>query len=294
MIKTPTYTDRLSSYAKETNSYIYFFAMHPYRQGGFAGYLDTPHAIFKAFVNDFDETFSSSWEAQQYYGKTDAFVGFKNTKRTMSLSWKIPSSNLEEAKQAYNSLNNLAVMFYPTYISAGAIFYKKRKMYAGDSNWTAQSDPYEDEDAMALGAFNPNQLLQSEAFFGALNSDTQEQLMTIMQPSALPLGKPPLIGVSWGEFIKNRDEMGRLAGPLFGSPSMDGYGGASPEILAADFNSARKRALICHVENFSMSPEIEKGYFTGTGYSLYPKVWSCSIALNVQHTHELGRQEEPW
>ena len=200
MIKTPTYADRVSSYAKETNSYIYFFAMHPYRQGLFAGYLDTPHAIFKAFVNDFDETFSSSWEAQQYYGKTDAFVGFKNTKRTMSLSWKIPSSNLEEAQQAYNSLNNLAVMLYPTYMSAGAIFYKKKG--------------------------------QDFSNFDSLDAETQEQLMTIMQPSALPLGKPPLIGVSWGEFIRNRDEIGRLEGLLFGSPSMDAYGSPSKEILA--------------------------------------------------------------
>ncbi len=263
-----TYGDKINRYAQQTNSRIYFFAFHPSRLQASSGGVEQPHAAsFKAFVNDFDETFASSWEAQQYYGKTDAFVGFKNTKRTISLSWKIPSINLSDAQIAYRSLNSLALMLYPVYIDGVEVLRNRKDSIANT----------------AIGLINRTK--QIKEFYDSLNNSDAMQVS--FQPSALPLGKPPLIGVAWGELIKNRNT----------NPNRSIYKSQERDIHAdstiAELATAKKRALVCHVENFAMSPEIEKGYFSDSG-KLYPKVWSCSVALAVIHTHELGRQTEPW
>ncbi len=259
---TATYSspsNQLTKYADDTNAYIRFYAFHPTRFSGgntlgADHYLSADHsaqrAIFYAYVNDFDETFSSSWDAQQYYGKTDSIVGFKNTKRTISLSWKTPAMDLEAALFNYKNLNHLAMQLYPSYM--GAI---KTRFGTTSQN--------------ALSGGNSN----------SPNPAQQRAEQYLRQPASLPLGKPPIIGVSWGNLIKNRDD--------------NHYYDYDPEDGPNPSYSFKLTALICHVENFALSPAIEAGFFSD-GENLYPRVWTCSVALTVQHTHELGRQAKPW
>ena len=262
---TISYSEQIESYSNTTNSHIIFYPMHKTTQFG-KGELtfeinsnrgdlfitgDPDRAVvFYGFVNEFSENFASSWDAQQYYGKTDPIVGFKNTKRTISLAWKIPNSSINEAKYAYNSLNNLARSLYPTYM-ASPIEVKKNKKAISEL------------------------LLQP--------SSATDQLKSLItgEPSSMPLGKPPLFGVSWGQLIKNRDPT---------AFDLDDYEYDSEDDPAYRMSN---QMLICHIENFTMSPQVDAGYFVD-GPNLYPKVWNCSVAMTVQHTHELGRQAAIW
>lgn len=250
--------DIIQQYSNETNSYIYFMAMHP--SGPDKQTFEYPTARFYGYVSDFDESFASSWDAQQYYGKTDAFVGFKNTKRTMSLSWKTPAGDIAQAQENYENLNTLATMLYPSYIT-------------GLSRVIGETAALSEK---RLAALISNNL-----------ADPLHQVYN--QPASLPLGKPPTIGVSWGNLISQRD-------PAINahdiSPSHPNQPLKREQSL---LRTARSSALFCHVENFTMSPEVEAGHFALQDLGLlFPKVWSCSVALTITHTHELGRQTTPW
>lgn len=265
---TISYDDQIESYSNTTNSHIIFYPMHRTDEFGEGQlifkrnqgpaeditllYGDPDRVVvFYGFVNEFSENFASSWDAQQYYGKTDPIVGFKNTKRTISLAWKIPNSRINDAKYAYDSLNNLARHLYPNYM-ASPIEVKKNKQ-ALDELFAAQAVP----------------------------STSQLKSLITGEPSSMPLGKPPLFGVSWGQLIKNRDPTSR---------DPDDFEYDSEDSPAYRMSN---QMLICHIENFTMSPQVDAGYFVD-GANLYPKVWNCSVAMTVQHTHELGRQAAIW
>ena len=263
-----SYNDQIENYSNKTNSYIVFYAMHKTdslmlgEQGtdsttasDSTTYINsTSNSVeFLGFVNEFTENFASSWDAQQYYGKTDPIVGFKSTKRTISLAWKIPTATLNLAKDAYKNLNTLASYLYPYYM------------------------------------LNPVEIAKPDAIKEMLgpgtNSKTYQRALKIQQihnqPSSQPLGKPPLFGVSWGQLIRNRD-------PFLPKNHKFEYDVEDPAK-----ERMRNQMLICHIENFTMSPQIDVGYYNEGGM-LYPKVWNCSVALTVQHTHELGRQAAIW
>lgn len=260
---TATYTTpsaQLKKYADDTNAYILFYPYHKaaYRSMGngeiqISGDVGNSTAQFYAYVNDFDESFSSSWDAQQYYGKTDPIVGFKNTKRTISLSWKTPAMDLDAAKDNYKNLNKLAIQLYPSYMGVSPKHANKLS------------------DAQALSASSQGGYLVAQ-----VDPTKRDLAKYLLQPASLPLGKPPLIGVSWGNLVKGRDDRDHE----YDSTDLPHY-------------KAKVEALVCHVDNFAMAPSIESGFFS-EGKMLYPRVWMCSVALSVQHTHELGRQAKPW
>ena len=237
--ETTTYTfynNQAERYANDLDAYIYFFPLHISEPN--TDKLDRSDpmqhsAYFKAYVNDFDENFASSWDAQQYYGKTDPIVGFKHTKRTIALSWKIPSINAQDAKHNWTMLNNLALMLYPEYMSGKAI----AKNYG-------------------LGIRSLYDPLPPTAMRAPSREDMLRRIAT--QPSSLPLGKPPIIGVKWGTLISNRD----------------GHNYINKRAHLRELN----KSLVCHVDNFSMSPVFEMGFFTSpmnleySQRALYPKV----------------------
>ena len=266
-------------YALQTNAYLTFFAYHPsflFNDDGDTAEVDRPSAKFYAYVDNFSENFASSWNAEQFYGKTDPIVGFKNTKRTMQVGWKIPSSNVEEAKAGYENLNSLATMLYPSYMGPDP-----RRIYQ-----SVEFDKEEDE----------------------LHTNRRKTLRSIHgQSSAQPLGKPPLIAVGWANLIETersidgggrylpdrRDYMAEKIEAPTGNRKM-----SQKEIISYKYQIKLNRLqeltrLLCHVENFTMSPVMEAGFFS-EGEKLYPKVWNCSVNITILHTHELGRQESIW
>lgn len=71
--------------------------------------------FFKAFLTDFSDAFSSNWNKEPVFGRSDPIQTFQNTERTINLAWDLVSSNLKEAKANLIKANNLIAMQYPSY-----------------------------------------------------------------------------------------------------------------------------------------------------------------------------------
>ena len=76
-----------------------------------------------AMMSSLTNNYSVNWSTEDVYGRQDPIPGYQNTRRTITVNFKVVSANLAEAKFNYEktlgrggcervSLNN---MFYPTY-----------------------------------------------------------------------------------------------------------------------------------------------------------------------------------
>lgn len=75
--------------------------------------------VFKAFITNYSDTFSPSFEEDQVYGRTDAIKTYNGTKRTISLGFDVVASTDEEAVGNLEKVQKLAQFMYPTYDNAG-------------------------------------------------------------------------------------------------------------------------------------------------------------------------------
>mgnify|MGYP003646769700 FL=1 len=73
---------------------------------------------FYAFVTSFGQSFASTWNSEQVYGRNDPIGNFQGTARTLNLSWDVPSANLGEAQTNLEKMDTLAKMLYPAYSKA--------------------------------------------------------------------------------------------------------------------------------------------------------------------------------
>tara|TARA_Y100001963_G_C6793307_1_gene456957 strand:+ start:6692 stop:7477 length:786 start_codon:yes stop_codon:yes gene_type:complete len=70
---------------------------------------------FKAFLQSFQDQYSSRWNAHSGYGRMDDVMQFESTKRTMTLGFDVVAGDLTEAKQNLSRISTLAQMLYPTF-----------------------------------------------------------------------------------------------------------------------------------------------------------------------------------
>lgn len=73
--------------------------------------------FFKAFITTFQESYSSDWNEEKVFGRTDGIYTFKNNTRRFTLAWKIPADTMSEAYENLGKLQRLAQFLYPTYTS---------------------------------------------------------------------------------------------------------------------------------------------------------------------------------
>jgi len=73
---------------------------------------------FYAFVTSLSQTFASSWNAEQVYGRNDPIGNFQGTQRNLNISWDVPSANISEARENLEKMDTLAKMLYPAYSKA--------------------------------------------------------------------------------------------------------------------------------------------------------------------------------
>ncbi len=76
--------------------------------------------FWKAFVTSYSDDYSSEWESEQVYGRPDAIQTFKNTSRTINLSFVVPSSGLREARENLAKASKMMRFLYPTYDTIGS------------------------------------------------------------------------------------------------------------------------------------------------------------------------------
>ena len=73
--------------------------------------------FFKAFITTFQESYTSDWNEEKVFGRTDGIYTFKNNTRRFTLAWKIPADTVSEAYENLGKLQRLAQFLYPTYAS---------------------------------------------------------------------------------------------------------------------------------------------------------------------------------
>jgi len=73
-----------------------------------------------AFLSSHNDSFSSNWNPQTVYGRADPIPIYKNTTRSISLGFKIPNFDIEDANANFKSLGTLVKNLYPVYKSFGS------------------------------------------------------------------------------------------------------------------------------------------------------------------------------
>jgi hypothetical protein len=70
---------------------------------------------FKAFINNYSESFSSNYTPVSVYGRMDPTMHFQSTTRNLNLSWTAPAASVEEALLNLQNASKLARIMYPVY-----------------------------------------------------------------------------------------------------------------------------------------------------------------------------------
>ena len=80
---------------------------------------ESQYMHFRAFLDKFDDKFSSDWGSTQYVGRAEKFFNYKGFSREMGLGFKVYAQSRGELLAQYKKLNYLASSQAPTYTSAG-------------------------------------------------------------------------------------------------------------------------------------------------------------------------------
>lgn len=75
--------------------------------------------FFKAFITTFAESYNCDWTPDTVFGRTDPIYTFKNTQRSITLSWKIPAETISEAYENLARVQSLSQFLYPSYADIG-------------------------------------------------------------------------------------------------------------------------------------------------------------------------------
>ena len=75
--------------------------------------------FFKAFIQSFNESYSVNYNQEEVFGRNDPIYTFRNTVRTLNLSWKIPAETTSEAYENLSRVQELSQFLYPTYQNIG-------------------------------------------------------------------------------------------------------------------------------------------------------------------------------
>ena len=73
-----------------------------------------------AFLSNHSDSFSPQWNPQTVYGRADPIPIYRNTTRSISLGFKIPNFNVEDANANFKALGTLIKNQYPAYKSFGS------------------------------------------------------------------------------------------------------------------------------------------------------------------------------
>jgi len=72
-------------------------------------------AIFKAWLTDFNDSFTTNWTEESVYGRSDPIATYGHTKRVISLAWDVIAGGLLEAYVNMSEIEKLVRMCYPNY-----------------------------------------------------------------------------------------------------------------------------------------------------------------------------------
>ena len=73
---------------------------------------------FKAFIENFNDSYNSSWQETQVYGRMDPVPTFENTVRRVQISFVVANAYISEAIHHMNMIDTFIQCLYPVYESA--------------------------------------------------------------------------------------------------------------------------------------------------------------------------------
>lgn len=90
--------------------------MHTKRQN-FAASPNFPgepdYVEFYSYLEDYSETFNSNWQTEDVFGRMDGLSNYVNTRRQISLSFKVPATDAQQAKENLHKISKLIRFLYP-------------------------------------------------------------------------------------------------------------------------------------------------------------------------------------
>jgi hypothetical protein len=72
---------------------------------------------FDAYLEGFSDMYTSTWNAEDVYGRMDPIATFINTRRALSLAWNVPATSYDHAQDNLQKVNELMSFLYPLYES---------------------------------------------------------------------------------------------------------------------------------------------------------------------------------
>jgi hypothetical protein len=74
---------------------------------------------FRAYIDDFSDSYNADWKAQNYMGRAESFWKYNSFARNVSLGFTVVADNEFHLTSMYDNLNSLASSLAPTYTSQG-------------------------------------------------------------------------------------------------------------------------------------------------------------------------------
>ena len=87
---------------------------------------------FRAYIDDFDDSYGASWKEQSYMGRGEKFFKYDGFSRDLSLGFTIVADNKTQLGKMYEQLNTLAASLAPTYTSQGYMAGNLHRLTVGN------------------------------------------------------------------------------------------------------------------------------------------------------------------
>jgi len=68
---------------------------------------------FYSYLEDFSDNYTSNWQTEDVFGRMDGLSNYINTRRSITLSFKIPAADLEQSKENLHKVSKLIRFLYP-------------------------------------------------------------------------------------------------------------------------------------------------------------------------------------
>ena len=97
---------------------------------------DTPNSKdfihFRAFIDSFDDNYTSNWNSTQYLGRGEQFYTYSRFDRTLNMTFKVVAQSRQELLMMYAKLNFLASNLAPDYTPKGYMAGSLIQITVGD------------------------------------------------------------------------------------------------------------------------------------------------------------------
>lgn len=243
---------------------------------------------FDAYVTDMGQSFSSTWNSVDVFGRNDPIATFQGTKRTISLGFEVPAANKAEAEKNLEKCAKLATFLYPGYKIDGQV-----KTLEGGSNKFVETGK-----AVSRAPLIKIKLANLIDTMAGSKPETKKEKVASAKSQGQGLNN--LAGFDTSANIL----AGTVAGTVPAGFVLGPYGAvpitaATQQALASapqepkkgkEAKSKKKQkieGLLGFIDSYNFTPSIDAGMFRG-GANLYPRNITVTISFTVLHQVELG------